>query len=183
MVSIGTASKRPHDKILRHYAGTISTPASIGTKTYGWGFINTTIQVATTIKGLRWNFEISMPQTGEANEAEVVQIEWFIVVVKAGQTASDIVDGNFQSVDGLSTNSATPVATQFKSVYQPEENCIIAGTGFVTRYERFCDHGQTKGMRKLMPGDNLALGISVRGDGTVATPVYWVAGLQYVYLF
>lgn len=186
LVAIGAASKRPHDKILKSGGGKIDVPAGAGV-TYGWQIVNDAIQVATTIKGLRWNLDFKLPNNiDNATQSNVVFVEWFIAVVKAGQTASSAETAVTSTARaGLSDNTAVPAAGPGGKLYQPEENCIIAGSGIITPEEGYSDHGSTKGMRKLMPGDNLVFGAYLQGlsGKTAVTPVYLNWTQQYVYLF
>lgn len=170
-------SKRAHDKIIQRLDGSIECAAGANAYTTYSRQINVNFTCASTIKGLRWDlcFAPAPEATG------VYFVRYGYIIQKAQQSIHVTVPTN--TLNGEMSATATPSQSPFPFLYRPDEECIIhdnlllvANNGAVKA------SGSTKGMRKVMPGDNLIFFVSIAGDRAAQPPILFMNDTQYVVL-
>lgn len=174
VVSSGRKNK---DKIIKTIAATLAGPAAAGGTTIYNAQINDDFNVASTIKGIRWNLALNTPS------AEFVYYRWGICVFKAGEQFptvgwdSPLVAGTkFVDTQAL---ASTPLAY----LLQPDEKVIVHGTGIIrTMQETIFEEGATKGMRKVNPGDKFIFFLAVTSNSATAGEIKIMGDIQYVLL-
>lgn len=104
--------------------------------------LTTTITMACTVAGIRWDFDVAGLTVQPAART---YYDWALVVLREGSAKVPLY-GDQQQRQGIFT---------------PQQNVIAWGNGIMNPIGQWNDHqtieGQTKSMRKLQAGDNLFL--------------------------
>lgn len=167
-------SKRPRDKHIKILQDVLVTPGALRVWEAYAIKINSSIQCAQTFKGIRWNM------TFLSANANVGWVRWAIILLERHNAVTPTVANNIAAT--AEAIAATPVpGNTLNNFYDPDEKVIVHGHGMCTDDQAYIAEGETKAMRKLKPGDNIALIYWVASEAVTQT-IFVNGGIQWVAL-
>lgn len=166
-------SKRPRDKSIMTVQDILATSANPNEWIQYAIKINPAIQCAQTFKGLRWKLNFTN------TNANMIYVRWAIVLLERINSITSATMANIASTATATSATATPAVT-LSTFYNPDEKVIVHGHGQCCDSFALVEEGETKAMRKLKPGDNIALVYQVAGEAAtqncvVIGAIQWVA--------
>lgn len=184
-VTYGNRSKRMKDKQIVQIGGRVKLGATGENSMTGaawthlWRVLTPTVVCPLTLKGIRWDLQITQPKYPAYTGPQTINFRWALLACKASEslpsTSWDNPNTDIIANSGFSNNPSAPLTvTTGRYLFRPEEKVITHGVGSIvyagddagggSGSPTFHTSGSTKGMRKLMIGDFFVFVFSFIGD-------------------